>query len=81
MAANQEMTAISPEDEEKIKEIAQDPWVHRHLLQSIAPSIYGHENIKESILYLLFGGVNKELPDVRIRGGHKRPTCRRPGYW
>jgi replicative DNA helicase Mcm len=63
-----EMTAISPEDEEKIKEIAQDPWVHRRLLQSIAPSIYGYENIKESILYLLFGGVTKELPDVRIRG-------------
>jgi replicative DNA helicase Mcm len=63
-----EMTAISPEDEEKIKEIAQDPWVHRRLIQSIAPSIYGHENIKESILYLLFGGVNKDLPDVRIRG-------------
>ncbi len=63
-----EMTAISPEDEAKIKEIAQDPWVHRRLLQSIAPSIYGHENIKESILYLLFGGINKELPDVRIRG-------------
>ncbi len=63
-----EMTDISPEDEEKIKEIAQDPWVHRRLLQSIAPSIYGHENIKESILYLLFGGINKDLPDMRIRG-------------
>jgi replicative DNA helicase Mcm len=63
-----EMTDISPADEEKIKEIAQDPWVHRRLLQSIAPSIFGLENVKESILYLLFGGLSKELPDVRIRG-------------
>jgi replicative DNA helicase Mcm len=62
------MTDISPADEEKIKEIAQDPWVHRRLLQSIAPSIFGLENVKESILYLLFGGLSKELPDVRIRG-------------
>ena len=63
-----EMTEISPEDEDAIQEISRDPWVHRRLLQSIAPSIYGHEAIKESILYLLFGGVNKELPDIRIRG-------------
>ncbi|MCW3992892.1 MAG: minichromosome maintenance protein MCM, partial [Candidatus Bathyarchaeota archaeon] len=40
----------------------------RMVLQSIAPSIYGYESIKESIMYLLFGGVTKELPDVRIRG-------------
>ncbi len=63
-----EMTEINQEDEDAIKEIAADPWVHRRLLQSIAPSIFGHDSIKESILYLLFGGVNKELPDMRIRG-------------
>ena len=59
---------ITPEDEEAILELAADPWVHRRLLQSIAPSIKGHEEIKESILYLLFRGVAKELPDVRIKG-------------
>ena len=59
---------ITPEDEQKIREIAEDPWVHRRLLQSIAPSIYGHEAIKEAIMYLLFGGVSKTLPDVNIRG-------------
>jgi len=63
-----EMTEISQEDEEAIREIARDPWVHKRLLQSIAPSIFGYDSIKESILYLLFGGVNKELPDMRIRG-------------
>ena len=63
-----EMMEITPEDEEKIKELASDPWIHRKILQSIAPSIYGYEHIKEAIMYLLFGGVTKELPDVRIRG-------------
>ncbi|TET72416.1 Minichromosome maintenance protein MCM, partial [Candidatus Bathyarchaeota archaeon] len=33
-----------------------------------APSIYGLDHIKEAIMYLLFSGVPKELPDVRIRG-------------
>ena len=63
-----ELLEITPEDEEEIKEIASDPWVHRRVLQSIAPSIYGLDAIKESIMYLLFSGVSKELPDVRIRG-------------
>ena len=63
-----ELFEITPEDEAKIREIAEDPWVHRRMLQSIAPSIYGHEIIKEAIMYLLFGGVSLNLPDVRIRG-------------
>jgi len=63
-----EMLEITPEDEKQIRELASDPWIHRMVLQSIAPSIYGYDAIKEAIMYLLFGGVAKELPDVRIRG-------------
>jgi len=63
-----ELLEISHEDEEAILEVANDPRVFQNLLGSIAPSIYGYEHIKESILYLLFGGVPKYLPDMRIRG-------------
>ena len=63
-----EAVLISPQEEEKIFELARDPWVHRKILRSIAPSIYGYEYIKESIMYLLFGGVPKRLPDITIRG-------------
>jgi replicative DNA helicase Mcm len=52
----------------RIMELGKDPWIHRKILQSIAPSIYGYENLKEAITYLLFGGVPKELEDIRIRG-------------
>jgi replicative DNA helicase Mcm len=58
----------SLEEEEKILALAKDPWVHRKIMNSIAPSIYGYEHIKESIMYLLFGGVPKNLPDITIRG-------------
>jgi len=37
-------------------------------VNSIAPSIYGYAHIKEAIMYLLFGGVLKNLPDITIRG-------------
>jgi len=58
----------SPEEEEKIVALAKDPWVHRKIVSSIAPSIYGYDHIKEAIMYLLFGGVPKTLPDITIRG-------------
>jgi len=57
-----------PEEEKKILDIARDAWVHRNVIRSIAPSIYGYEHIKESIMYMLFGGVPKQLPDITIRG-------------
>jgi replicative DNA helicase Mcm len=58
----------SPEEEQKILEAAKDPWVHRKIISSIAPSIYGYDHVKEAIMYLLFGGVPKTLPDINIRG-------------
>src|SRR5207245_8558439 len=64
-----EVVEITPEDEKKILEAAADPWIHRNLVSSLAPSIYGYDDIKEGVLYLLFGGVPKHMPDgINIRG-------------
>ncbi len=63
-----ETLVISPEEEKQILDLAKDPWIHRNIIRSIAPSIYGYEHIKEAIMYLLFGGVPKYLPDINIRG-------------
>jgi replicative DNA helicase Mcm len=63
-----EVVEITPEDERLIRELAKDPFIHRKLIASLAPSIYGYGDIKEAVLYLLFGGVSKRLPDgVTIR--------------
>jgi len=60
---------ISEEEEIKIKEIAKDPKVYEHIVNSVAPSIYGHDKIKEAIAYQLVGGVKKTRGDgVRTRG-------------
>ncbi len=64
-----EEVTITREDEEKIKDLARDPWVRQRIIASIAPSIYGHWDLKEAIALLLFGGVPKTMPDgTRIRG-------------
>lgn len=39
------------------------------MARSIAPEIYGHEDIKKALLLQLVGGVTRKLPDgMRIRG-------------
>lgn len=64
-----EQIELSDEDEKEIRKLAEDPYVHERVFASIAPSIKGHERIKESIALLLFGGVGKILPDgTRLRG-------------
>ncbi len=54
---------INEEEVKQILEIAADPHLHKRLTQSIAPSIYGFEQIKESVLLQLFGGVKKKKTD------------------
>ncbi len=63
-----EAILTSPEEEEQIIELTKDPWIHRKVIRSIAPSIYGYDHIKEAVMYLLFGGVPKHLADISIRG-------------
>ena len=64
-----ETIEVSLEDEKRIRELARDEFIHKRIISSIAPSIYGYEDIKEAIMYLLFGGVPKVTPEgVTIRG-------------
>ncbi|NOZ82816.1 MAG: minichromosome maintenance protein MCM [Euryarchaeota archaeon] len=64
-----EEVQISKEDERKIVELAKDPEIYSKIVRSIAPHIYGYEEIKEAIMYQLFSAPAIELPDGgRIRG-------------
>jgi len=64
-----EEIGITDEDERAIMELKDQPDVYEKLIKSIAPSIYGYEEIKEAMILQLFSGVPKELPDEsRVRG-------------
>ena len=63
-----ELVELDEEDELMIREMAEDPEVNAKLILSMAPSIWGNEDIKEAVLYLLIGGVAQHYEDVKIRG-------------
>ena len=60
---------ISPDEEKKILELSKDPKLVKTLTSAIAPSIFGHEKIKESLVLQIVGGVKKTRDDgVTTRG-------------
>ncbi len=60
---------ISPEEEQKIIELSQSPNLHTKIAESIAPSIYGHERVKEAMALQLVSGVRKMRPDGVVTRG------------
>ena len=64
-----EEVEIDEHAEDAIKELSHDPMIYRKITHSIAPTIYGSEDVKEAIALQLFGGIVKEMPDgTRLRG-------------
>ena len=60
---------ITEEDEQQILELSQDPKIFDKLAGSIAPSVWGYEAIKKSLVLQLFSGVQKTHADgQRSRG-------------
>ena len=60
---------ISKKDEKQIQDFAKDPKVYEKFVKSIAPSIYGHDSVKEAVVLQLMGGVKKVRPDgTKTRG-------------
>ncbi len=60
---------ISDEDKLAIKTLAKDPRIYEKLVMSIAPSIWGHNKVKEALVFQMMGGVKKVREDgTRTRG-------------
>lgn len=59
-------TLFTATEIEEINKIRQTPQIYSKLVESIAPSIYGHAEIKAGILLMLFGGLHKVtgLPSI-----------------
>ncbi len=53
---------ISDEDELKIIDLSKSPYIIEKIRDSLAPSIYGRDLVKEAIASLLFGELQKRHP-------------------
>merc|ERR1719244_1523011 len=53
--------------DEEIQKMSEENF-YDHLAGSIAPEIFGHEDVKKALLLLLVGGVDKNPNGMKIRG-------------
>jgi len=54
--------------EEEVLALSEEADFYEKLSSSIAPEIYGHDDIKKALLLLLVGGVTKNPNGMKIRG-------------
>ncbi|KAJ2383722.1 MCM DNA helicase complex subunit, partial [Coemansia sp. RSA 2559] len=60
---------LTEDDKRTIRTLARDENIGKRIVKSIAPSIYGHEQIKTALALALFGGVAKDIGGkLRTRG-------------
>jgi DNA replication licensing factor MCM7 len=55
---------LTPED---VEQLSRDDF-YSLLASSLAPEIYGHEDVKKALLLLLVGGVDRQPRGMKIRG-------------
>ncbi|MBD3259007.1 AAA domain-containing protein, partial [Candidatus Woesearchaeota archaeon] len=61
--------SIEPQELKEILDLSKDPKLYEKLQLSIAPSIFGHERVKEALVLQIFGGVRKKRDDGVITRG------------
>jgi DNA replication licensing factor MCM6 len=63
------LQTLSPSEIDDLREMVHKPNIFMRLVDSIAPTVYGHQVIKKGLLLQLMGGVSKETPEgMALRG-------------
>lgn len=65
---DEEMAANDEISQEELRQLQDDDNFYETLSSSIAPEIYGHDDIKKALLLLLVGGVDRNPSGMKIRG-------------
>jgi len=59
---------LTEEDIEILREWSRHEQIQEILMGSVFPSIEGNEAEKEGLILAMFGGVDKKMPDILLRG-------------
>jgi DNA replication licensing factor MCM6 len=63
------MQTFTAEERQEIATMKDHPRIYEQIYKSIAPNVFGHEEIKRGILLMLLGGVHKKTKEgINLRG-------------
>ncbi|KAG6850905.1 hypothetical protein H0H93_006731 [Arthromyces matolae] len=61
--------SLTEQEFDELKTMIDSDHIYSRLVESIAPTVYGHEIVKKGILLQLMGGVHKQTPEgMHLRG-------------
>ena len=60
---------LTEEEADEVNRMRGDPDLYGKLVNSVAPAVYGHADVKRAVLLMLFGGVHKRTEEgISLRG-------------
>ncbi|ODQ46486.1 hypothetical protein PICMEDRAFT_16365 [Pichia membranifaciens NRRL Y-2026] len=63
------LSNLTPSEVNELRDMVSDRNVYSKLVQSICPTVYGHEVVKKGIILQLLGGVHKKTVEgINLRG-------------
>lgn len=63
------LQSYTKEEQEEISGVKANARLYQKMVSSIAPTVYGHDEVKRGILLMLFGGVHKDTKEgISLRG-------------
>lgn len=63
------LQSFTKEEQQEISAVKSHARLYQKMVSSIAPTVYGHDEVKRGILLMLFGGVHKETKEgISLRG-------------
>lgn len=61
--------SLTEQEFDELKAMIDSDHIYSRLVESIAPTVYGHEIVKKGLLLQLMGGVHKQTPEgMHLRG-------------
>ncbi|KAG0585134.1 hypothetical protein M758_3G261900 [Ceratodon purpureus] len=68
-ANDEDILELKDEEKEEVLRMSHQPQIYERLINSVAPTVFGHQDIKRAILLMLFGGVHKQTHEgINLRG-------------
>eukprot|EP00033_Pygsuia_biforma_P003674 GCRY01004024.1.p1 GENE.GCRY01004024.1~~GCRY01004024.1.p1 ORF type:complete len:815 (-),score=288.74 GCRY01004024.1:255-2699(-) len=63
------LESFTSQERDEIENMRNEPRLYQTMVESFAPTIFGHDEVKRGILLMLFGGVHKQTVDnIALRG-------------
>ncbi|KAK9419323.1 putative DNA replication licensing factor mcm6-like protein [Seiridium unicorne] len=63
------LSSMTPAEIDELREMVHSDHIYSRLVQSLAPTVYGHEIVKKGVLLQLMSGVHKTTPEgMQLRG-------------